>query len=206
MQIYQVESVEQQILKRITKCGRGKVFTAGDFAHMADPKAVGKAFERMTDSGKIIRVARGVYCYPKKDKVLGLGVLYPSANEVAHAIAKSSRTRIVPTGVQALNDLGLSTQIPMNPVYLTDGSRRTIKLERGGIIRFRQVSPSSLAFTNKLAMLITLALRELGKEGVTAEQKERIAGLLKKEPKQAIMADAALMPQWIRQFIDKCYD
>ncbi|MCC8175352.1 MAG: DUF6088 family protein [Bacteroidales bacterium] len=201
-----MESIEQQALKRIIKCGRGKVFTVSDFAHLADPKTVGKAFERMTDSGKIIRVARGVYCYPKIDKLLGMGILYPSANDVAQAVAKSARTRIVPTGIQALNDLGLSTQIPMNPIYLTDGSRRTIRLERGGTIRFKQVAPGTLAFSNKLAMLITLALREIGKYGVTPEQMELIKLLLQKEPKQKIMADASLMPQWIRQFIDKCYD
>lgn len=55
-----------------------------------------------------------------------MGLLYPSIEEIADSIAQRDKARIVPTGIHALNKLGLSTQIPMNFVYLTDGTRRKV--------------------------------------------------------------------------------
>jgi hypothetical protein len=72
------------------------------------------------------RIAEEVKTYPKVDKELG--VLFPSTEEIAKAIARRDKARIVPTGVQALNKLGLSTQVPMKVVYLTDGAARTVKV------------------------------------------------------------------------------
>ena len=85
------------------------MFPSSDFTAFGEPRSVLKALERMAASGKIIRVARGIYCYPKIDKVLGLGVIYPSFEDVAQYIAKRDRARIVLTGSYALNVLGLST-------------------------------------------------------------------------------------------------
>lgn len=98
------------------------IFSSNDFTNFGEPKSVLKALERMANSGVIIRVTRGIYCYPKIDKVLGVGVIYPAFEEIAQYIAKRVKARIVPTGSYALNVLGLSTQVPANIVYLTDGS------------------------------------------------------------------------------------
>ena len=117
-----MQSIEDKILSNIKKCGRGTVFFAHDMLRYGQRQSVLKALERMATSGTILRVARGIYCYPKIDKVLGLGVLYPSLDEIAQAVAKRDKARIAPTGAFALNILGLSTQIQMNVVYLTDGT------------------------------------------------------------------------------------
>lgn len=37
-------------------------------------------------------------------------------------------TKVLPSGMTALNTLGLSTQVPMNYTYLTTGSERTVNL------------------------------------------------------------------------------
>ncbi|MCD8500524.1 MAG: type IV toxin-antitoxin system AbiEi family antitoxin domain-containing protein, partial [Bacillaceae bacterium] len=99
--------------------------------------AVRHALSRLCKSGLILRLAEGIYLYPKIDKELGLGVLYPSIDTIAKAIAKKDKARIVPTGVYALNRLGLSTQVPANAVYLTDGSPRRIKVGKGKGILFK---------------------------------------------------------------------
>lgn len=125
----QMQSIEERIITSIAKRGRGTIVSPLDYAGYGDSKAVQKAFERLTTSEKLIRVARGIYCYPKIDKVLGLGVLYPTFEEIAAAIARRDKAKIVPTGVYALNKLGLSTQLPMNVVYLTDGSPRKVRLD-----------------------------------------------------------------------------
>ena len=145
-------------------------------------------------------------CYPKIDKVLGVGVIYPAFEEIAQYIAKRDKARIVPTGSYALNVLGLSTQVPANIVYLTDGSPRKITLKSGRGIKFIKTAPKNLAFKNRLAMLLTFALKEIGENNVTGEQKQYIANLLKNEDKSVIEKDYSLMPNWIQLLISKLYE
>ena len=201
-----MQSIDDNIYNKLRKCGRGSLFSAKNFANVGEPKSVLKALERMTNSGVIIRVTRGIYCYPKIDKVLGQGVIYPTFEEIAQYIAKRDKARIVPTGNHALNVLGLSTQVPANVVYLTDGSPRRITLKSGRGIRFIKTAPKNLAFKNKLAMLLTFALKEIGEGNVTEEQKRHIADLLKNEDKSNIEKDYSLMPNWIQLLISRLYD
>lgn len=201
-----MENIEDKILRSIKKCGRGLVFSASDFVSYGEPKSILKALERMTNSGVIIRVARGIYCFPKIDKVLGLGIIYPTFEEIAQYIAKRDKARIVPTGNYALNVLGLSTQVPANVVYLTDGSPRKIMLNSGRGIQFVKTAPKNLAFKNKLAMLLTFALKEIGEGNVTEEQRQYITNLLKNEDKEVIRKDFQLMPNWIQLLISKLYE
>lgn len=186
--------------------GEGFIFFSNDFIDFGESKSIGKALERLTEKDLILRLARGIYYYPKQDKIMGLGVLYPSIEEIADSIARRDKARIVPTGIHALNKLGLSTQIPMNFVYLTDGTRRKINLGNGKSIQFRLTSPKNLAFTNKLAMLVTFALKELGQGKITEPQIAQLKLILAKESKEKVMADAALMPAWIRTIIKNAYE
>ena len=164
------------------------------------------AFERLTISQKLIRVARGIYCYPRIDKVLGLGVLYPTFEEIADAIARRDKAKIVPTGVYALNKLGLSTQLPMNVVYLTDGSPRKVRLDGERGIQFKHTAKKNLAFQNDFAMLLTFALREIGEDNLTPEQLTHVRELIKAVPFETIKKDFSLIPAWIRKIILASYE
>ena len=157
-------------------------------------------------SGKIIRLARGIYCKPKVDTEFGFGVIYPSVDDVAQAIAQRDKCRIVPTGDTALTKLGLSTQVPMNAVYLTDGTPRRIKIYNGRGILFKHVVPKRLDFKSELIMLITFALQTLGQGNLSEEQFSRIKQLLSNEPKERISEDLKLIPGWIRSIILKMYE
>lgn len=199
------QSIENKILNRIKKRGRGSVIFAADFVSYGEQKSVNKALERMTNDGLILRVARGVYYYPKIDKVLGLGVLYPTLEDIAEGIAKRDKARIAPTGAYALNRLGFSTQIPMNVVYLTDGFIRKITLYNGSSIQFKRTAPKNLAFHSQLAMLLTFAYKSLGKDNITPEILAHTKELLKKEKKQVIEQDYPLMPAWVSSIIKSLY-
>ena len=204
--INQMQSIEDRILTSIAKRGRGAIISPLEYASYGNSKAVQKAFERLTIAEKLIRVARGIYCYPKIEKVLGLGVLHPTFEEIAAAIARRDKARIVPTGIYALNKLGLSTQVPMNVVYLTDGSPRKVKLhgERG--IQFKHTAKKNLAFQNDFAMLLTFALREIGEDRLTENQLAHIRKLLKNVPFESIKRDFPLIPAWIRKIILTAYE
>lgn len=201
-----MESIDEKIIKSISKRGRGSIIFSSDFIDMGEHKTVLKSLERLTRSGKIIRLARGVYCYPKQDRKLGLGVLYPSYDEIAMGIARRDKARITPTGAYAMNILGLTTQIPMNIVFLTDGSPRKIKMLNGHQITFKHTVPKNLSFQDKTAQLITFALRDLGQSNVNDWHKEILRGILEKIPESRISNDYKLMPVWIRTIIKDIYE
>ena len=123
-----MQTAINQIKTKIKNYKRGKIFFADDFADLGTPDAVKKSLQRLVNSDFLVRLAIGIYWYPKKEKEL-YGVKIsgkPTLDEIAKAIAKRDKVRIVPTGLQALNLLNLSTQVPANVVYLTDGTPRKI--------------------------------------------------------------------------------
>ena len=201
-----LESIDDKIFNSIKKRGRGSVFSTEEYALYGDPDAVQKALSRMARKGVLLHVCHGIYCYPKIDKELGLGVLYPSYEEIAQVIAKRDKVRIFPAGALAQNLLGLSTQVPMNVVYLTDGSNRKVNIKNGRGILFRHVSPKKLAFNDKLAMLITTALRDMGAKNVTEEHKKQLKKVLEQRPEPFSTHDMKLMPLWIRTLIKELYE
>lgn len=201
-----MQSVENKILTVVKKCGRGKLLFPSDFMRYGEPKSVQKAFENLTKSGTIIRVARGIYCYPKIDKRFGLGVLYPTLEDIAQTIARRDKIRIAPTGVYAMNRLGLSTQVVMNAMYYTDGYSRKITISKGKTIQFKHVAPKKLAFKNELTMLIVFALQEITLEGFNDTYLEKLKQVLLTVPKEHILEDANIIPAWIRMIINKCYE
>ncbi len=201
-----MNSAAQKIENSIENFGRGKIFFADDFVNMGSAENIRQALGRFTKSEKIVRVANGIYYYPEVDDKLGLGVLLPSFDQIANAIAERSHARIIPTGDYALNVLGLSTQVPMNCVYLTDGTPRKVEISGGRGIIFKKTTPKNLAFKNRLAMLVTSALKSIKQENVTPEQIEHIEQLLRKEDKDSVLADLALMPIWIRKIVTKAYE
>lgn len=201
-----MNSAAQKIENSIENLGRGKIFFADDFVNMGSAENIRQALGRFTKNEKIVRVANGIYCYPEVDDKLGLGVLLPSFDQIANAIAERSHARIIPTGDYALNVLGLSTQVPMNCVYLTDGTPRKVEISGGRGIIFKKTTPKNLAFKNRLAMLVTSALKSIKQENVAPEQIEHIEQLLRKEDKDSVLADLALMPIWIRKIVTKAYE
>ena len=197
-------SIEENILTAIKAKGRGSIFFPSDFTSYGEVKAIGKSLERLTAKGDIIRLARGIYLYPEIDTVLGLGILMPSIEQIAEMIARRDKARIVPTGIYALNKLGISTQVPMNIVYLTDGAPRKVSLGNGRSIQFKYTTPKNLSFTNSLAMLVTFALKEV--DNITDDIAKQIKNVLQKEQKENVLADEALMPAWIRTFTRQAYE
>src|SRR6266550_4574697 len=116
------QSVDSRILARIRVWGRGSVFVPSDFLDLGSREAVDLALHRLVRKGTIRRLARGVYDFPKEHPVLGLH--WPSADDVARALAGRDRTRLQPAGAYAANLLGLSDQAPAKAIFLTDGPAR----------------------------------------------------------------------------------
>jgi hypothetical protein len=199
-----MQTTVNEIERKIKHCKRGKIFFIDDFAALGSPEAVKKSLQRLTNSGLLERIAKGIYLYPKKEyEKYGVTFLpKPSLDDIAHAIAKRDKSRIVPTGAHALNLLNLSTQVPVNVVYLTDGTARRIKIGAGRGILFKHTSDMKrLSYRSELLMLIVSALLEYDLKYLTSEEKNIVKNHLTKITKQEFEADIHLVPVKIRKLL-----
>lgn len=190
-----MQSVDDKVIAKIKKAKRGSLFFTEDFLSFGSAKTVAKALERMVEKEEVFRVARGIYARLEKDPILGL--IKPSTEAIAQAIAKRDKARIVPTGILALNALGLSTQVPMNVVYLTDGAKRKIDLGKRKIL-FKNTAPKNLSAIGKISSLVIQALKEIGKDNCTENEIQIILKQLAKEEPYRLEHDIRLAPEWIR--------
>ncbi|HHU26143.1 MAG TPA: type IV toxin-antitoxin system AbiEi family antitoxin domain-containing protein [Bacteroidales bacterium] len=193
-----MKSIDDKIFAKIGKAKRGSLFFTEDFLSFGTAKSVSKALQRLVDRGKISRVARGIYARLEKHPVLG--EITPSTEAIAEAIRKRDKARVMPTGVLALNALGLSTQVPMNVVYLTDGSARKIDHGKRKIV-FKRTSPRNLSAIGEISGLVIQALKEIGKDNVTEEEVQIILKQLEREDQYRLEHDIRLAPEWIRKIM-----
>ena len=193
-------SIEDKIVAQIAALPKGELLLPADFQELGSSEAVRLSLFRLEKKDFIVRVAQGIYVRPKESSLIGK--LTPSAEEVAEAIAKRDRIRTVPTGSYALNALGLSTQVPMNIVLLTDGSPREIKVGKR-TIKFKKITPKNLLAKGRISRLAIQALKEIGNGKITAEEEQKILGLLRKEEVIDLKHDIALAPVWIQKIMKK---
>ncbi|HAF77656.1 MAG TPA: hypothetical protein DCG42_10080 [Maribacter sp.] len=194
-------STDDQIEQKIRELKPGSIIFTEDFQEYGSSGAVKVALHRMVKKGLLRTIARGIYTKPKFSKLLNQDVM-PSAEQVATAIAERDRARLLPTGVYAQNMLGLSTQVPLKLVYLTDGSPRKINIGNR-TIQFKKTTPKNLALKGEISKLVVQALKEIGKDKATDQELRKITALLQKEDVKDLKHDIALAPQWIAEIMAK---
>ena len=187
------------IRDHIDRADNGTLFFNNSFPDY-DDEYVGKVLSDLVKQEVMYRLSRGVYLKATKTK---FGLVYPTTEEIAKAIAERDNAEVLPTGSAALNILGLSTQIPMNPVFLTSGSARKIKCGNK-TITFKHGVPKNFAIKGQMMRLLVQAMKAIGEQNITKEELEEIGNLLRKYPEEdTIKHDLTIMPQWIKNIIQK---
>jgi hypothetical protein len=199
-----MQSIHNQIEIEIKRKRRGKIIFASDFKRLGSNEAVRLTLFRLCKENMIIRLSTGIYLYPKISK--RIGIVYPSIEDIAKSIAKREKARLIPTGLYALNRLGLSTQVPMRVIFLTDGAPRVIKVGKKATVRFKKTVAKHLSFKGKISTLVIFALKEIGKDKVTDGELKLIKEALALEKEENIVHDLMLAPEWISKIIKKLTD
>jgi uncharacterized protein DUF6088 len=181
------------ILRKIRAKRPGWVFTPKQFAQLGNRAAVDQALSRLSRSGEIRRLARGIYEFPKIHPKIG--VLSPSPEAIAHAVAERTGSRIMVSGAKAANLLGLSTQVPIQNLFLTEGPSRTVRVGNQ-TVSLRHVAPSKLLGAGTEAGIVIQAVRFLGPEGIGEIPVRALAARLPLTVKSAIKRIAAAAPAW----------
>jgi hypothetical protein len=190
------QSIDNKVLSRIYGHKRGWVFTPDHLSSVGSRNAVASALKRHKQSGLIRQLARGLYDYPRTDDQLG--VLMPSADDIAGALVGRDAIRLQPSGAYAANLLGLSTQVPMKVVYLTDGRSKTVQVGNQQII-LKNTTPKNMATAGKISGLVIQALRHIGQDQVDDRVIRQLDHRLDDDARKQLMKDIRYAPAWIAE-------
>ena len=188
----------------VEQAKEGTIFIPDDFTTCGTPDAVRSGLSRLCRNGNLCRFAKGIYYIPAYDKWDGT-LREPSLDAIALKIAQRDNARIIPTGAYALNKLGLSTQVPTNIIYITDGSARQMRFGEGKSITFRHSNDlGNFAYQSRLMQLAVLAMREIGEKTITENQKEIIKKMITEHvSEQDFNHDIVLAPTWIKTILQR---
>lgn len=159
---------------------------------------VGRTLTTLVNEGILVKQAQGICTKPRKSR---LGMILPSVEKVVQAIAVRDNEEVLPSGMTALNALGLSTKVPMNYTYLTTYSERMVNLANQQVVLKRGVPKNSYYETRLIALLVQ-ALRAMKQENAGQEEMQALHSLITKEPdKESLAKDVDMMPAWMKRII-----
>lgn len=188
-----------QIRGNIERAEAGSVFVSTDFTDITDKKTVNMGLIRLADEGLIKKILFGVYYKPEFSELLGETVA-PSPNKVAHALARNFGWTIVPCGDTALNLLGLSTQVPSQWVYVSDGAYKEYTFNNT-TIKFKRTTNKEISKVSYKTALTIQALKALGKENITEQVISRLKKILTDEEKEKMLAESKSATSWVLELI-----
>ena len=192
-------TISTVIADKVKLADNGSLFFSNSFPEY-DDEYVGHIMSDLVKDGQLYRIGRGVYL---KTVATRFGLVYPSVDTIARSIAERDKAEVLPTGAMALNILGLSTQVPMNPTFITSGSARVINIG-GHSITFKRAVPKNFAIKGQKRRLIVQALKAIGEKDITEEEYFKIGNIIRTYPEtESYESDLQAMPIWIRRVFQK---
>jgi len=192
------QSLDALIVNRIRSRYAGRVFTAADFLDLGNRHAIDVSLGRHARAGTIRKLARGLYDVPRRDPHLGL--LAPSVDSIANALRGRDAVRLQPAGAYAANLLGLSDQVPMRIVFLTDGGPRQVRIGRLQIV-LKRTTPRNMATAGTISGLVIQGLRHLGKQHVDDRTVQKLRQRLNANDKAQLARDVRFAPVWVARIM-----
>ncbi len=189
-----MSAVIDRIMNRVRAKGRGWVFTPKDFIDFGTRGAIDVSLSRLVQSGDIRRIGRGLYDYPVlHDK---LGALTPNAHSIAKALSSQSGDKLAPSGAEAANRLGLSSQVPGKVSYATTGRSKTAKAA-GRSFQLRHSRAPVLDKAPDSVNAVLQALGHIGRDNLDDDKIRRFAARLNDRDMHALNRARAQMPGWM---------
>jgi len=210
----QTPILKSQVTQRINDAPASKVWTPSDFLDLGRRDAVDKTLQRMVNSYALRRIDRGLYDQPRTNKLTGRTAV-ADYRSVIDAVSRRDQVRILPDGMTAANDLGLTNSVPGRVIVHTDGRLRPIILDNLKL-QFKLTAPSKLFWAGRPAMRIVQSLYWLRDELISSDAANASVisvkiGRMLADPKASLVRDdlisglstlPAWMQNWIREVLE----
>lgn len=105
----------------------GALLRSLDLEHLVNRDQASRQLVRLARHGRLRRVARGMYVAVTASR---FGPVPPPADKLVQSLARITGHAIVRHGAAAASALGLTTQVPVRQIYLTDGRARPMPASR----------------------------------------------------------------------------
>lgn len=194
-----MNSITKQI-ENIMSENQGKIFSINDFYNIGTKNTIKSVLYRLNEENKIKRLMDGLYIKPKYSNILK-EYSYPNASEVAQKLADKFSWTIAPAGDTALNYTGLSTQVPNEYIYISDGAYREYLYRNKKIIFKHTTNRNITSYSKELAILIQ-AVKALGKDNISEEHIKKLE-VFAKNIEEDLKEDTLKLPFWIQEVLAK---
>lgn len=191
------QSVSARIAQRVKRLPKGQPFSISHFTGFGTKNAVSKALARLVNRGELERVYRGIYMRPKPG--LYVARARPNLWELISVIARQKHLSLQIHGANAVSRFGLSTQMPLIPIYYTNGASRSVFIGKAEV-RLIHAAPMVMQHAGTEAGMAISALFYLGKEGATPECTAAIKTALR--PDDLIKLMTSKIPKWMLIALD----
>ena len=192
-------SISKKILQRMYLSPACSIFTTDDFIDFADEETIRTNLYRLTQEDKIVRCMNGYFTIPYKMTLVN-EIAYPSTKDLAEKYAERHGWTILPVKETVLNYLGLSTQIPVETEYISNGPYREIEY-RGHVIRFKHTDQLTLLQMPYPNALVIQAIKDIGKNKITPKQFQRLCSYCKDHINGDLSGIRSKIPSWIRKIL-----
>lgn len=187
-------------IENIMSENQGKIFSINDFYELGTKNTIKSVLYRLNKEGKIVRLLDGLYTKPKYSKILK-EYSYPDINAVAKKIADKFSWTIVPAEDMALNYVGISTQVPNEHIYISDGDYREYLYRNKKIIFKHTTNRNITSYLRELSILIQ-AIKAFGKDKIGEKDIKRLA-FYAERIKEDLKKDTLKLPFWIQEVLEK---
>lgn len=187
-------------IENIMSENQGKIFSINDFYELGTKNTIKSVLYRLNKEGKVVRLLDGLYTKPKYSKILK-EYSYPDTNAVAKKIADKFSWTIVPAEDMALNYVGISTQVPNEYIYISDGAYREYLYRNKKIIFKHTTNRNITSYSRELSILIQ-AIKALGKDKISERDIKRLA-FYAERIKEDLKKDTLKLPFWIQEVLEK---
>ena len=166
--------------------------------HLVNRDQASPALAGLVRRGRLMRVTRGMYVTVTASR---FGPVPPPVSKVVQSIARITGHSIVRHGAAAANALGLTTQVPVRQIYLTDGGARTFNFDKQ-VIEIRRAPKWMLMLGDSTAGDVVRALEWLGPE-LAGQAIDKLAGHIGQDDWNAMLENRKHLPTWMTTAIQK---
>lgn len=194
-----MNNISSAIKNRIINLPQNSLFSIKDFTDLGAYKSVKVILTRFEKEHFIKREIDGLYSKPEYSEFLQEFVAIP-IEDIAIQLAKKFSWHIAPTGNTALNKLKLSTQVPANYVYLSDGPYREYDIN-GTKLKFKHTNNKMISTLSDKSNTLVQALKSLGQENFNEQIKETIRQQFSQQDISLILKETQYVTSWIYECI-----
>lgn len=190
---------KQLIKERIDNFKRDYVFIISDFYDITGYETIKSTINRLEKEGYIKRILPGLFYKPFYVELINEYSI-PSPLDVAKGIARKYNWNIAPSGDTALNMLGLSNQVVVKYIFISNGRYASFKYDNFEI-DFKKVNNKDINDKSYLSALIIQALKTIGKRNITKRQIEYLNKKFSESEKNLLMKECKTTSVWTYEII-----